>query len=274
MQCVRSSRQGTTLIEVLMVCFLICMAIGMIVPGLLASIDAERRCGCLNNMRQVGLALQNYQQQFRVLPPGTINPTGPIRNMPDGLHTSWIIQILPFMEQSGIARSFNTELSVYDPVNQSIAHTPLTSLRCTADKNAGTFKGLSVSNYAGCHHGSESPIDSDNNGVMYLNSRVSYDDISDGSSNTIFFGEKRIDAPDLGWVSGTRATLRNTGTPINGKPPVGPEAIGGFSSYHAGGANIAFGDGSIRFVKQTIHYDLYKLLGNRADGELVGGDAF
>ncbi|MDZ7618271.1 MAG: DUF1559 domain-containing protein, partial [Patescibacteria group bacterium] len=67
-----------------------------------------------------------------------------------------------------------------------------------------------VSTYAGCHHDVESPIDADNHGVFFLNSHVSTYEIPDGASHTITVGEKRDDA-ELGWMSGTRDTLRNTG---------------------------------------------------------------
>ena len=80
-----------------------------------------------------------------------------------------------------------------------------------------------------CIRDREKPIDAKDNGVFFLNSRVRYDDITDGSSHTIFIGEKLPDGWDLHWLSGTRATLRNTGVPIcwltygNGLPrPGGP----------------------------------------------------
>jgi prepilin-type processing-associated H-X9-DG protein len=61
----------------------------------------------------------------------------------------------------------------------------------------------------------EAPIDATNHGVFFLNSWVRYEDVSDGSSHTIFVGEKLTDPWDMEWVSGTRGTLRNMGTPIN-----------------------------------------------------------
>jgi hypothetical protein len=140
-----------------------------------------------------------------------------------------------------------------------------------------------VGNYAACHHDVEAPIDQDNNGVMFLNSAVPIRDISDGTTHTIFVGEKAIEEDDLGWMSGTRATLRNTGgnpnlnMPVRGAIDGGPAQaagdpllyVGGFSSYHPGGAQFMIGDGSVRFISETIDQLVYQQLGNRADGKLM-----
>ena len=136
--------------------------------------------------------------------------------------------------------------------------------------------GRPGSSYAGCHHDVEAPIDVDNHGVFFLNSRVSHDGLTDGSAFTIFVGEKRNQAWDAGgWMSGTRATLRNTGTPINatghGRPP---DFVGGFGSHHLQGANFAFGDGSVRFLSERINPAVYRLLGHRDDGEPINENAF
>jgi prepilin-type processing-associated H-X9-DG protein len=135
----------------------------------------------------------------------------------------------------------------------------------------------------------EAPIDEDNHGVLFLNSRVGFEEITDGSSNTIFLGEKLVDPNrDLGWMSGTRWTLRNTGTILNklSSQPApawtgnvqGTDAetadgkrlhVGGFDSHHPGGANFAFGDGSVHFLSQTLDIQVYQQYGHRADGRLL-----
>ena len=139
-------------------------------------------------------------------------------------------------------------------------------------------------------------IDSNNHGVLYLNSRVRYDEIVDGTTQTILLGEI-ADAATLGWVSGTRSTLRNTGMPLNDRDALarqrnlrthvfGPESArrdlrddrhavesdlwpvertGGFSSFHGTTSNFLFCDGSVRSLKQSIDTRVYRLLGNRAD---------
>jgi prepilin-type processing-associated H-X9-DG protein len=134
------------------------------------------------------------------------------------------------------------------------------------------------------------------------------DDIPDGAAYTILVGEIRRVAPTLGWASGTRATLRNTGVPLNEPDPLAPmarstpiaglsanatqielyeavkalaasgewplELTGGFSSFHPGGCNFLFCDGSVHVVKTAIDRRVYKLLGNRDDGEAVSADSF
>jgi hypothetical protein len=97
----------------------------------------------------------------------------------------------------------------------------------------------------------EAPIDVDNHGVFFLNSRLTHDDITDGAAHTLFVGEKRFfDNIDLGWMSGTRATLRNTGTPPNVtgvRPRVGGGVLGTSDPYAYGpsGMGVAPGDGSM-----------------------------
>ena len=135
--------------------------------------------------------------------------------------------------------------------------------------------------YAGCHHASEAPIDDDNNGLLFLNSQLRYSDISDGSSQTLLLGEMLPCPASLGWVSGTRATLRNTsrqeeyrrrwpGNPEPVKEP-GPLEVGGFGSSHPGGANFVFADGSAHYLREDIDLKVLGQLGNRADGKLLKG---
>ena len=86
---------------------------------------------------------------------------------------------------------------------------------CPSEPARSGRSKLGTSNYAGCHNDAEAPIDANNNGVLFLNSHISAADVTDGTSNTIYVGEKLAEAGDLGWMSGTRATLRNTGSPLD-----------------------------------------------------------
>jgi prepilin-type processing-associated H-X9-DG protein len=265
------------MIELLVVMAIIAIVASLILPGLTAGREASRRTQCVNNLRQLSLALQNYQTQMEVLPPGVVSAWRPVHNWPEALQAGWIVQLLPYMEQSAASGIFDTGSAAYAPENSTAKYGRISILLCPSESGGpATLGGLS--SYAACHHDVEAPIDLDNQGVFFLNSAIRDCDITDGCSSTIFLGEKRFDvAVDLGWPSGTRATLRNTGHPLNAPAaPRGPgdDTVGGFASFHPGGANFAFGDGSVRFLRQTIQPRVFRLFGNRADGEMIGGDEY
>jgi prepilin-type N-terminal cleavage/methylation domain-containing protein/prepilin-type processing-associated H-X9-DG protein len=271
-------RTGFTLIELLVVIAIIAVLIALLLPAVQSAREAARRAQCVNNLMQISLALKNYEAAHEMLPPGVVNPTGPIKNTPQGYHVSWIVQILPYIEQRNIFSNVDFSAGMYQPNNVTVRAVRLNSFLCPSDAMAGgTSADVGQSSYAGCHNDVEAPIAADNTGVFFLNSQVRYEDIPDGSSNTIFLGEKRLRGGELGWISGTRSTLRNTGTPVNGAvlPTLkNNDPVGGFSSAHPGGANHAFGDGSVRFLRSVISPAVYRHLGNRADGQIVSGDQF
>ena len=125
--------------------------------------------------------------------------------------------------------------------------------------------------------------------------------MTDGTSQTLFVGEKLNDGLDLGWASGTRASLQEHGIGRRtaarpGPRPAGPRLprlrlrerplaitmkrernpayVGGFGSRHPGGSNFLFGDGSVRFIKSSIGVAVYQHLANRADGEVIDADQY
>jgi prepilin-type processing-associated H-X9-DG protein len=117
---------------------------------------------------------------------------------------------------------------------------------------------------------------------------VRYAEILDGTTNTLFLSEKILtDKNDLGWMSGTRATLRNTGDPINselstslqnamagGAVEADParqssQFVGGFSSRHVALVMAAFGDGHVRAIRERIKPEVWQQYGHRADGKLM-----
>ena len=281
------SRNGLTLIEFLAVIAIISVFLFLMIPSILNARMAARRSQCLNNLKQIVLALHNYQDAHFSLPPGVVNPTGPIQDPgPDpkvsetNMQIGWIIQLLPFMEQTRLAGACDTTLSVYSDLNSTARLTQVNSLLCPVDQPTPLYFAtpvptpprIGLSSYAGCHHDDEAAIDVANHGVLYLNSHIRQQDVYDGTSTTIYVGEKLIEKNDLGWMSGTRATLRNTGSPLNAASDDkanDPLHVGGFSSHHLGGVNAGFGDGSIRFLKDSIAWQVLRNLGNRDDGEMI-----
>ncbi len=326
----RADRTGFTLIEMLFCIAIIGMLIALLLPAVQAVRETARRHQCANNLSQLNLAIEHYESCHEMLPPGTIDAARPVQSRPVGYHISWIAQILPFIEESNVYRHLDFSAGAYAPKNAQVRRQSLRTLVCPSDTSGRTAGG----NYAGCHHDVEAPIDEDNHGVLFLNSRIRYRDIRDGRAQTIVLGELvGKGGTELGWLSGTRATLRNTGTPINQTTAAGgplalmapvaeisqtgpgqaiaqedlPErsplpdstanmpwlhteefqlettaefqpggaanpalVVGGFESAHGGkGAQFSFGDGSVRFLVDTIDFGVYQRLGHRADGQLL-----
>ena len=267
----RPNRRGFTLIELFVATAVLVLLIMLILPAVQQAREAARRYQCRNNLMQIGLALCNYESAHNFLPPGSVDPNRPIQNDGKGYNFGWIVQILPHLDCSNVYAAFDFSVSVYDKDNARAAAAIPPNIRCP-----------SRGSYAGCHHDVDAAIDVGNHGVLFLNSSIREKDIHDGLSHTIFAGEVQ-GSSGLGWASGTRDTLRNTGVPINSlisagqngagrlPNPVLPE-VGGFSSAHSGGANFLFGDGTVRFISASIAMDVYRQLGNRADGQLPLGD--
>jgi prepilin-type processing-associated H-X9-DG protein len=342
----RTRVAGYTFIEILIVTTIIGILVALLLPAVQAAREAARRMNCTSNLQQLSMAIQQYEMAHRVYPPGTINDAGPVRNQLKGYHHNWIAQILVSLEQKNTYRHIDRTVGVYHPNNAPVRRLDLAVLRCPSWDGVGR----GYSEYAAVHNHIEAPIDVDNRGVFFLNSAIRYEDVLDGTSQTMFVGEKLTIATDLGWLSGTRATLRNTGIPLNWDPgrargsllpssyppgidgtplpddgeellhalfgppgsvrfsssgrtpygnygwggydtlgyedemeeagaeeedalmfkrPTNPLiAVGGFGSNHPGGASFAMGDGSVRFLSESVDPLVYSRLGDRADGSL------
>lgn len=306
-----SPRDAFTLVELLVVIAIIGVLVSLLLPAVQASREAARRCSCINNVMQLNLTLQNYEFAHESFPAGSINPTGPIRNIPEGQDVGWIVQALPYLEQNAMWRSFDQAAGAFADVNRPVSSHPLEVLICPSYPGSRTNPAGTVaySTYAGCYNDAEAPIDVKNTGILFLNSAIRFGDIYDGSSNTLLLSESIPDEQsELGWVSGTRATLRNTSVfeqpypvlsaatadsnaaddgemPINGEPMPGGEGdgedvsveiapadelfVGGFGSFHSGDIiNAGMADGSVRPIAPSIDPAALRQLGNRADGQI------
>lgn len=293
-------RPGFTLIELLVVIAIIAILVSIMLPAVQSAREAAQRSQCRNNLMQMGIAFQNYSMTYEMLPPGTINETSPIETQPNGYHMNWIVQLLPVMEQRNLFEQVDFTQSVYSPENSLPRSIEFSTVSCPSDFNGrysiGGVGKVQASSYAASYGGTKGPITDANNGLLYLNSSIRYRQIRDGSSNTILAGEKvhPRKGDDLGWMSGTVATLRNTGIGINLSPDVISEletpddqrdagidppaqiekitiTSGGFSSRHPGGSVFLLADGSIRFLTASIDRSVYSYLGNREDKQIING---
>ena len=267
------SPRAFTLVELLVVITIIGILIAMLLPAVMGAREAARRIACLNNLFQIGAALNNYQSAHEVLPPGTTDPQGPIHNAPAGYKMSWMVTILPYLDENVVFQHIDLSVGACDPKNATIRDIGIPAFICpSADPVA--LGRPAVSNYVGCHNDVEAPIDVNNHGVLFLNSHISRKDVTDGISYTLYVGEKLTDQDDLGWMSGTRATLRNTGA-APGTTDKMPSAsvkndlwVGGFGSDHAAVSNYLFGDGRTDSLSNCIDMKVFQQFGNRADGKL------
>jgi prepilin-type N-terminal cleavage/methylation domain-containing protein/prepilin-type processing-associated H-X9-DG protein len=309
-------RRGFTLVELLVVIAIIGVLIGLLLPAIQAAREAARRASCMNNLTQIGIALGQYQSAHESLPSGVVDSKGPIHNVAQGQHLSWLVYLLPYLDEGTLFNHIDLSAGAYSAKNAPVRAIPISSLICPSypgeprlagggpddalaaarSTSSDRFKAR-LSNYAGCHHDVEAPIDADNHGVLFLNSHITQKDVTDGVTHTIYAGEKLGNDQDLGWMSGTRATLRNTGTPLNettgdegarssrrqmlGKDKI-PAAdtsaaaqiaedlkVGGFGSAHPGVVNFLFGDGHVRSIRAEIEQSVLQQLGHRADGKLL-----
>jgi prepilin-type N-terminal cleavage/methylation domain-containing protein len=280
------SRHGFTLVELLVVITIIGILVSLLFPTLSALREHSRKITCSRNLAKIGVALQGYEDANCVYPSGTINPQGPIHNRAEGIEISWIVQILPYLDEKVAFNKIEQAAGAYDAKNAPVRALRIAGLICPSETNA-VLSPLGFSSYAGNHNDLESPIDADNHGVFFLNSKITPKDITDGLTHTIFVGEKRTGMGDLGWISGTNATLRNGGSflnsteenrynlPVNASAKTDPATettdlwVGGFGSGHTNGSHFLFGDGAVRFVDNAISLKVLQTLCNRADGELV-----
>ena len=275
-------RNAFTLVELLVVIAIIGVLVGLLLPAVQAAREAARRMSCSNNMVQISLAAHHYEFTMEHLPDGVTDPVGPIRNEENaGHHIGWMARILPYIEQQGAFARLDLSKSAYSDENAEVRAHSVPTYRCPSNPTDFGYRrtGLSkvgTSDYAGCYNDVEVPIDDDNNGIFFRNSSMRFAEITDGATNTIMIGETLGDIDRLGWLTGTRATLRNADKFESGRAfevpkqqDLGALEVGGFDSYHQGGGNFAMADGAVTFMTHSIDPQLLRNLANRSDGNLI-----
>jgi prepilin-type processing-associated H-X9-DG protein len=308
--------------------------IAMLLPAVQAAREAARRMQCINNMKQLGLAMHNYESSFGGLPPQQVLVFA-------GTTVSWksswgaTSRVAPYIEQGALFNSINYTLKTSAADNSTVAASSLKALICPSEVNPQPFTSTSstgavstygISNYGWCE-GDWS--------AFGPNMSRSFASFTDGLSQSLLGAEVKAyqpayhdcpsavpanlatptATPDVAtllatikgsstscgtaaaghthWVNGnsfydgfTTALPPNTGS-FAGTPAVdtdlcsededdgGPTYSAVTSrSYHPGGVNSLFGDGSARFIKNAINWQTWRALGSVGGGEVVSGDSY
>jgi prepilin-type N-terminal cleavage/methylation domain-containing protein/prepilin-type processing-associated H-X9-DG protein len=279
--------RGFTLVELLVVIAIIGILIALLLPAVQAARESARRSQCLNNLKQLAIAMHGYHNSYSTFPAGYVADVAGAN--PSQRQWSWLAVSLPFIEQGNIVDGVDFEDESYRHTYNGrnylteICERPLPLARCPSDANLNVIntnfsqsRRLAITNYLASNH-------------VFPNAstKLQFADILDGTSNTFFIGERDAAAAVLqvprtassplptsfkGGVGGYWASRNEwndatiTGRPVgflneSYRGPVYPQPNNagdpecsrfGWSSLHPGGVNFAFCDGSVRFISERI----------------------
>jgi prepilin-type N-terminal cleavage/methylation domain-containing protein len=278
-------RSAFTLVELLVVIAIIAILVGLLLPAVQKVRESASRVKCGNNLKQLSLGLHNFATTHGAFPPG-------YKARGYGVGWGWGSYILPFVEQAalfcalGVAdQPFGDGVSLAPPT--PLTQTPLSVFACPSDNGPALnpFKRYHAkSNYRGIC-GASIPLyfypDSDYGGVLFQNSKIRIEDITDGTSNTLALGECMFDevtghvaaiwvgmdsSQGSVYVSDCFWSVDDGDFRINGP---GSQAFG---SRHPCGAQFGFCDGSVHFIHDNADVKKVQILAGRADGKIADPD--
>jgi prepilin-type N-terminal cleavage/methylation domain-containing protein/prepilin-type processing-associated H-X9-DG protein len=298
---------GFTLVELLVVIAIIGVLVGLLLPAVQSAREAARRSTCSNNLKQVGLAISNFESAKKAIPAGYSFYTST-----SGNSWGWAVFIMPYLEQQALYDQLKpttrpiTDLynnGSYTLADKALLQTPISGYRCPSDttpalNNLVVFDSgrydVATSNYVGCVGDIVSPIlDNDSGGAFigrYDNRSstpgtgpvgVSLRKVSDGLSKTLAVGERSASNLAAVWAgaghvgyfnsSSIARTLGRAYHLINYDWMKAGGSLSdqgkGFSSAHGGGAQFLYLDNSVKFISETIDRTNFTNMCNRADGK-------
>jgi len=300
--------KGFTLIELLVVIAIIAILIALLLPAVQQAREAARRSQCKNNLKQIGLALHNYHDSFNTFPPGWIGVAGNAASPAGASGFGWGSFVLPYLDQAPLYNQIKFNLAMNHADNLPFIRQKLTVFQCPSDPkpDTTTVDGvvMATANYVGlfgttevdeCYHEFEednSLVACNGNGAFFLNSKIGLRDITDGTSSTLMVGERttftngteKHYATWVGALPGVHEALEGAAMVLshaeNGpnhslKNPDDGHGHGhvhgeDFGSAHTGGAHFVMADGHVVFISENISQTIFRALGTRSGGEVVG----
>ena len=291
---VPSRVRGFTLVELLVSVGVVGMLVAMILPAVQSSREAARKTQCANNLKQVGLALHNYHDTFTRFPAGASSSN----------QLSWHVSILPQLDQAALYAQFKFDEGDYyspEPNGKNNPHglAYISQYLCPSSSRPLSLTSLDkvrgehtyTTHYYGIMGPRGSRAEQDqgdyaqlavpglfaSQGLLTLDLSRTIGDIQDGSSNTFVVGELSWDDANgyRTWVRGhikyTMSGCKNVVSPIGLKFMSKEDDFNDLSlgSDHVGGTHVLGGDGSVRFLSDTIDLYLYKALASIDGGEVA-----
>ncbi len=304
----RHRSRAFTLVELLVVIAIIGTLVGLLLPAVQYAREAARRASCQNNLKQISLALLNYESAHRKLPPGYLHKFGPAGSTFEANHMGfgWGAMILPQLEQKNAYQQFDFSKPAWDARNLIARENHLEVFLCPTDPySANSFvirqdasgaeqDRYAAGSFAACWGPSTEAVNLDDTplmsgGTFFRNSRTRLADISDGLSNTLAVGE-RTNGPiplsrttagghtffETAWASAARELTElgdDHGHMVLFETQFRPNEIDaddkGLSAPHIGVAQFALCDGSVHPISSNIDADVYNALGTKSGAEVV-----
>ncbi|GDY08300.1 prepilin-type N-terminal cleavage/methylation domain-containing protein [Planctomycetia bacterium] len=302
-------RSGFTLIELLVVIAIIALLIALLLPAVQQAREAARRSQCRNNLKQIGLAIQNFHEVKGTLPSSRLGPQ----------HASWFVQILPFLDQVPLYKQWNINDTYYlqKPTARTTSvsgfycpsrRAPMLStqfeISSTSLPDTQSYPGA-LGDFAangGAHvnaivdnplcNGAMCQATSQLSGstILSTQSKTGLRDLKDGTSHVFLVGEKHVPESKFGqsgpsWGDGAiyngdfpRNYNRLAGRDNVGQPrfklAANGEDLSGpwhcrFGSHHPGVCQFVFGDGHVATLNVAVDIDILHKLAVRNDGKPV-----
>jgi len=295
----RLMHRAFTLVELLVVIAIIGILIAMLLPAIQAARESARRNTCLNNIRQLAIAAQNYHDGFKKLPDCGHEVPGGADNPPvDRDNWGWVFQTAPQFEYPEVQKYPETPAATKTANDKLIRNTVVAILICPTRREVRTYHSTAITDYA-CNGGTDTTNSTDGLYVRRMHSSTGKEmkrrlpkDVPDGTTKTLMYGERQINlawietGEDFGdnetcWGPGwdrdiVRWHYTNTGTSqwngINvdvNTPAATPNdktTLYGFGSSHSSGMVAALADSSSRMITYDMDKEAFRRLCVRNDG--------
>jgi prepilin-type processing-associated H-X9-DG protein len=279
--------------ELLVAIAIVGMLVGLLLPALMAAREVSRRQHCANNLHQLGVAIQLHHDSHQALPAAwRLSTDDPWAGY------GWAVAILPYLEESAIAKGMNTELPLTAAQNAAARNADLSIMRCPSDISESMFELRTEVSLSPASHGTaimsaanvdgpllaELPIanyvgvfgtlEADDTFPAPLgdgpiaNCHVRFADLARGQSKTVLVGERTTARVPSTWFGvhfrGEDAACRLVGSAMT-KPSCDYCDECEFASRHSGGANFVWADGHVSFIGKEIDSNEYQRLARRRD---------